>query len=38
MSTALATAPKPGEYPDSDGEPMAENTLQFRWIVTIEGG
>src|SRR6266478_4161492 len=25
-------------YPDSDGQPMAENTLQFRWIVTIEGG
>src|SRR6266480_4781654 len=25
-------------YPESDGQPMAENTLQFRWIVTIEGG
>jgi Uma2 family endonuclease len=25
-------------YPDSDGMPMADNTLQFRWIVTIEGG
>ncbi len=25
-------------YPDSDGQPMAENTLQFQWIVTIEGG
>lgn len=25
-------------YPDSDGKPMAENTLQFRWIVTIQGG
>jgi Uma2 family endonuclease len=25
-------------YPDSDGKPMAENTLQFQWIVTIEGG
>ena len=20
-------------YPDSDGEPMADNTLQFEWIV-----
>ncbi|RUT02864.1 hypothetical protein DSM106972_057840 [Dulcicalothrix desertica PCC 7102] len=20
-------------YPDSDGEPMAQNTLQFNWIV-----
>lgn len=26
------------EYPDSDGEPMADNTLQFRWIVTIKEG
>jgi Uma2 family endonuclease len=25
-------------YPDSDGMPMAENTLQFRWIVTIKEG
>jgi Uma2 family endonuclease len=25
-------------YPDSDGMPMADNTLQFRWIVTIQGG
>jgi len=25
-------------YPETDGQPMAENTLQFRWIVTIEGG
>ncbi|OCR02687.1 hypothetical protein BCD67_15680 [Oscillatoriales cyanobacterium USR001] len=23
-------------YPDCDGEPMAENTKQFRWIVTIK--
>ncbi len=23
------------EYPDSDGQPMAENTLQFQWIVAI---
>jgi len=25
-------------YPETDGRPMAENTRQFRWIVTIEGG
>jgi Uma2 family endonuclease len=25
-------------YPESDGQPMAENTLQFRWIVTIKEG
>ncbi len=23
-------------YPDSDGQPMANNTEQFRWIVVIE--
>jgi Uma2 family endonuclease len=25
-------------YPDSDGKPKADNTLQFRWIVTIKEG
>ncbi len=25
-------------YPESDGQPMADNTLQYRWIVTIQGG
>src|SRR5437588_1145604 len=24
-------------YPDSDGQPMADNTLQFEWINTIKG-
>lgn len=24
-------------YPDSDGKRMAENTKQYRWIVTIQG-
>ncbi|ABA23305.1 hypothetical protein Ava_3700 [Trichormus variabilis ATCC 29413] len=23
-------------YPESDGQPMADNTKQFRWIVTIK--
>ncbi|NEP84730.1 MAG: Uma2 family endonuclease, partial [Okeania sp. SIO3B3] len=22
-------------YPDSDGQPMADNTIQFRWITVI---
>lgn len=37
MSTEVS---RPGTvvYPDSDGEPMAENTLQFQWIVTIKEG
>jgi Uma2 family endonuclease len=25
-------------YPERDGKPVADNTLQFRWITTIEGG
>jgi Uma2 family endonuclease len=24
-------------YPESDGQPMADNTRQFRWIATIKG-
>ncbi len=23
-------------YPESDGKPMADNTIQFRWIVTLK--
>jgi Uma2 family endonuclease len=26
------------EYPSSDGKPMSDNTRQFQWIVTIQGG
>jgi Uma2 family endonuclease len=26
------------EYPDSDGQAMSDNTLQFQWIVTLQGG
>lgn len=31
-----ANSPEPIVYPDSDGRPMADNTQQFRWIVTIK--
>lgn len=24
------------DYPDSDGQPIAEHSLQFQWIVTIK--
>jgi Uma2 family endonuclease len=34
----LLQSPSEIVYPSSDGKPMADNTLQFRWIVTIEGG
>ena len=33
-----ASVASPIEYPDRDGKPMSDNTLQFRWIVTIQGG
>src|SRR4051812_8623814 len=38
--TSLAVPPthRPIVYPDTDGKPMAENTLQFEWIVKIKGG
>jgi Uma2 family endonuclease len=39
MSTTFTRPPRSSiEYPDDDGQPMAENTLQFRWIVLIKEG
>jgi Uma2 family endonuclease len=32
------STPRHIEYPETDGLPMAENTLQFQWMVTIKGG
>jgi Uma2 family endonuclease len=37
-ATASSETERAIVYPDSDGKPMADNTLQFRWIVTIQGG
>ncbi|QEH32285.1 hypothetical protein OJF2_07540 [Aquisphaera giovannonii] len=38
MSTPVTRSPRPEiVYPDSDGEPMADNNLQYEWIVTITG-
>lgn len=38
MTPIAAGAPSaPVHYPDSDGQPMAENTPQFRWIATVQG-
>jgi Uma2 family endonuclease len=31
-----ALDPDRNEYPESDGQPMADNTLQFRWIVVLK--
>lgn len=39
MSTlAVPSSRPPVIYPESDGQPIAENTLQYQWIVTITGG
>jgi Uma2 family endonuclease len=39
MTTATQLSDLPAiEYPDSDGLPMSENTLQNDWMVTIKGG
>jgi Uma2 family endonuclease len=38
MSTrTIPTAPADIDYPENDGLPMSDNTLQFQWIVTIQG-
>jgi Uma2 family endonuclease len=36
-SIVVGPPPPPVDYPDSDGNPMSESTLQFRWIMTVQG-
>jgi Uma2 family endonuclease len=36
MTTLPIRTPQKIIYPDSDGKPMADNTIQFRWIVLIK--
>lgn len=38
MSTQIQLSSQQVIYPESDGQPMADNTKQFRWIVTLQGG
>lgn len=38
MTTQIQLPSQQVIYPESDGQPMADNTKQFRWIVTIQGG
>ena len=39
MITQLQSSAQPElVYPESDGQPMADNTKQFRWIVSIKEG
>ena len=35
---AIAEAPNAIFYPDSDGNPMSDNTRQFQWITVIKSG
>jgi Uma2 family endonuclease len=37
MSAVIPTAKPAIIYPESDGQPMADNTLQFRWITVVQG-
>jgi Uma2 family endonuclease len=38
MSATLPPVPRgPIHYPESDGEPMSDNTKQFQWIVVLFG-
>lgn len=37
MSTDVRPAADAAVYPDSDGQPMADNTLQWDWMVKIVG-
>ena len=38
MNVPFQAVDKRNIYPDSDGEPMAENTLQFMYILVIAQG
>jgi Uma2 family endonuclease len=39
MNTAKSAPPTPPVlYPETDGKPMSDNTVQFRWIVKLQGG
>ena len=39
MSVTISRPKQSGVvYPESDGQPIAENTLQYRWISTIKEG
>ena len=35
--SVISPLPSPIVYPESDGEPMADNTKQLRWIVVLYG-
>jgi Uma2 family endonuclease len=38
MASVSRVSPQEIEYPDSDGKPMSDHTLQYKWIVVIREG
>jgi hypothetical protein len=38
MTTSTQITSQQVIYPESDGQPMADNTKQFRWIVLFKAG
>ena len=38
LAMLLRARPKTISYPESDDQPMGENTLQFQWIITLFHG
>ena len=39
MASVTRVSPPPEiEYPDSDGKPMSDHDLQYKWIVVIKEG
>jgi Uma2 family endonuclease len=38
MASVTRVSTQEIEYPDSDGKPMSDHTLQYRWIVVIREG
>ncbi len=37
MTTSIQLSEKPEiEYPDDDGEPMSDNTFQYKWMTLIK--
>lgn len=38
MTTSVKTTNDQVTYPCSDGQPMADSTIQYEWITTIKGG
>lgn len=38
LATGMQLTTEPIIYPSSDGQPMADSTIQYQWITKIQGG